>query len=301
MLLDLQDYPVPEREHAASARGSRANVGWSLLVPFFNEEKLLAGTIESLAAQSVRAKLILIDNGSTDDSAAVAHATCRRLGLDYMVLTERRPGKVAALSLGLRWVRTAYVATCDADTWYPADYLAEAEGLLRQPGCAIAGAFFAPRDADAEVRAKAGRKLCSTAKLLRGQCHTGGAGQAFRTEALRAAGGFCPDRWSFVLEDHEIIHRVMRFGRMAYSERLWCAPSPRERNRDSIRWTLAERILYATTAPIAGDWFFYRFLASRLQARRLTSDRIRERPFQAPAPAAPVEGNSIAAPYPLCG
>lgn len=276
MLLELDAYPTPAT--VVPARGGSA---WSVLVPFFNERALLADTIASLAGQTRRARLILIDNGSTDGSAEIAHATCRRLGLDYMVVTERTPGKVAALSLGLRWVRTPYVATCDADTWYPADYLAEAEALLRRPGCAIAGAFFAARDADDETRAKAGRKLRNTARLLRGQCHTGGAGQAFRTQALRAAGGFCPSLWSYVLEDHEIIHRVMKHGAMAYSERLWCAPSPRERNRESIRWTLAERLLYATTAPFAGDWFFYRFLATRLRARRLTSDRIRERPAPA--------------------
>ncbi|WP_242097206.1 glycosyltransferase family A protein [Sphingomonas sp. CROZ-RG-20F-R02-07] len=287
MLLDLDGYTLPAGAAAAYSSPSQPNAAWSVLVPFFNERELLGGTIASLAAQTRHARLILIDNGSTDGSADVAHEACRRLGLDYMLLTERRPGKVAALATGLRWVRTAFVATCDADTWYPADYLAEAEALLRRPGCAVAGAFFAARDADAETRLKAGRKICATARMLRGQCHTGGAGQAFRTDALRAGGGFCADRWSYVLEDHEIIHRVLKHGTMAYSERLWCAPSPRERNRDSIRWTLAERLVYATTSAIAGDWFFYRFLATRLRARQLTSDRIRERPFQAPAQPGP--------------
>ena len=103
----------------------------------------------------------------------------------------------------------------------------------------------------------------------------------FRTAALRRAGGFDAARWNYVLEDHEIIHRMHREGGMKYSARFWCAPSPRERNRESIRWTLGERILYHALAPVAGDWFFYRFLARRLDQRRMTSDRIRERPFQA--------------------
>ncbi len=68
---------------------------------------------------------------------------------------------------------------------------------------------------------------------------------------------------------------------MQYGARFWCAPSPRERNRESIRWTLGERILYHALAPVAGDWFFYGFLARRLDQRRMTSERIRERPFQA--------------------
>ena len=61
---------------------------------------------------------------------------------------------------------------------------------------------------------------------------------------------------------------------------MWCMPSPRERDRDSIRWTLVERLLYSAAAPVAGDWFYYRFLARRLQRRRLVSNRIRERQYQ---------------------
>jgi hypothetical protein len=67
---------------------------------------------------------------------------------------------------------------------------------------------------------------------------------------------------------------------MGYSGDLWCTPSPRERDRDSIRWTLFERLLYSAAAPAAGDWFFYTFLARRLQRRRLLSNRIRERQYQ---------------------
>ena len=123
--------------------------------------------------------------------------------------------------------------------------------------------------------------MVAAARVLPRQCHTGGAGQAFETAALRRAGGFDGDRWGYVLEDHEIMHRMAKLGSLAYGGTLWCAPSPRERNRDSIRWTLAERILYHVTPKPARDWFFYAFLSRRLAARRLSSDRIRERQFHA--------------------
>ena len=35
---------------------------------------------------------------------------------------------------GLNRVRTRYVATCDADTWYPSDYLSQATRLLAIDG-----------------------------------------------------------------------------------------------------------------------------------------------------------------------
>lgn len=254
---------------------------WTVLIPFFNERNFLDGTLASLAVQDVPFDLILIDNGSTDGSGDVAAAICRRLGLDFTLLVERRPGKVNALAAGVRRVRTRYVATCDADTLYPGDYLRQAARLLEANGAVAAGAYFVAPAATAADRAAAARRLTRAARLLPAQCHTGGAGQVFRTAALRRAGQFDPDRWSYVLEDHEIMHRIAKHGPLAYGDTFWCAPSPRDRDRASIRWTLVERILYHVTPDGARDWFFYDFLGARLSARKLTSDRIRERQFHA--------------------
>ena len=275
MYLDLASPPMTDARQS-DPRSS----DWTVLIPFFNERDYIAATIASLARQTVATTIVLIDNGSTDGSAIIALEACRDNHIAHALFTERTPGKIAALRAGLDAVRTPYVATCDADTIYPAHYLAEAQRVLERPGCAIAGAYFVAPDADDEDRLAKSRSFLAVARLLPRQCHTGGAGQAFRTSALRAAGGFDPRRWSFVLEDHEIIHRVMPFGTMRYSSDLWCVPSPRKRDRASIRWTLVERLTYLATAPWAGDWFFYSFLARRLARRRLLSHRMRERRFQ---------------------
>ncbi|WP_353204376.1 glycosyltransferase family A protein [Sphingomonas sp.] len=274
---DFQIWDSPWETVAASAPAPR----WTVLIPFFNERTLLNGTLASLAAQDVPFELILIDNASTDGSAEIAAATCRRLGLAFTLLTDRRPGKVNALQTGVARTRTLYVATCDADTIYPTDYLRQAELLLEATRAVAGGAYFAAQHATAEDHREASARMARAAMLLPGQCHTGGAGQVFRTDALRRAGGFDAARWGYVLEDHEIMHRMAKLGPLAYGGTLWCAPSPRERDRDSIRWTLVERILYHVTPGPARDWFFYDFLGRRLAARRLTSDRIRERQFYA--------------------
>lgn len=297
--LDMRTGDGADDDTGASAWTRPATPDWSVVIPFFNERTLLPKTLESLAAQRVRSRIILVDNASTDGSAGVATATCRRLGLDFVIVTEPRAGKIAALAAGLRLVRTVYVATCDADTWYPADYLANAGRVLAE-GNVVVGAYFVKPGASAADHDKAGSRIVKTAALLRGQCHTGGAGQAFRTDVLRRAGGFDAARWGYVLEDHEIIHQVLKLGTMGYATDLWCVPSARDRDRPSIRWTLAERLLYAALAPVAGDWFFYRFLAHRLDARRLSSQSIRERRFHA-ADRATLEGTMGGAAYSLCG
>ena len=279
--------------HLEAFGSGDAAVEWTVLIPFFNEEGYIGATIKSLARQTVRFRLVLIDNGSTDQSAAIAVATARALGLDHVLVTEPRPGKVAALQAALGWVRTSWVATCDADTIYPASYLEAAAALLRQPGCVIAGAYFVLPSADGRERQAEADAIIRRGRWLPRLCHAGGAGQAFCTRTLRERGGFDATRWNLVLEDHEVAHRMMRGGGMLYARDLWCTPSPRKRDRASIRWTLAERILYALVAPAAGDWFFYRFLAGRLRRRDLSSDRIRERAFQMN------QGARLAPPHPV--
>lgn len=280
MLLDAQDYVGWDSPWDVATTAS-VSCEWTVLIPFFNERDFLDGTLASLAAQDVPFELILIDNGSTDGSGEIAAATCRRLGLDFTLLVERRPGKVNALQAGVERTRTRYIATCDADTLYPTHYLRRAGQLLDESGAAAGGAYFVAPTATDEDHRQSAKRMARAARLLPAQCHTGGAGQVFRTSILRRAGQFDASQWSYVLEDHEIMHRVAKLGTLVYGNDFWCAPSSRERDRDSIRWTLLERILYHVTPKPARDWFFYDFLAGRLAARRLTSDRIRERKFYA--------------------
>jgi len=253
---------------------------WTVLLPFFNERTFLEGTLASLARQSEPPLVILIDNGSTDGSGAIARAACVRFRLPHVLLREPTPGKVAALASGFALVNTPYVATCDADTWYPETYLAQARAVLERDHRAAGGAYFVAPDAGRWQRFGKALHIIAAAALLPGQCHAGGAGQVFRTSALRRAGGFDPARWNMVLEDHEIMHRVRDHGGLGYHVRLWCAPAPRARDRASTRWTLVERLCYHATTGWAGDWFFYGFLADRLAARRLSSARLRERAYQ---------------------
>jgi hypothetical protein len=113
-------------------------------------------------------------------------------------------------------------------------------------------------------------------------CHAGGYAQAFRTEALKAAGGFDPQRWSFVLEDHEIVQRVLRFGSARYAPEHFCFPSTRRKNRRQVSWSGFERLVYRLTPRAGLDWFFYRFLARRLQARRSQAAVLREKSWLLP-------------------
>lgn len=265
-------------------QGDRLRDGWTVVIPFYNEEAFIGAALSSLAAQR-RApdQFILVDNASTDASAdvvrrfAVENPTCK-----VLILEETAPGKVAALTRGVEAVETEFVALCDADTHYPKDYIARADALLRRRNAVAALAFGVYGDMSAARAAFLRWKGRIAALAMPRQAHSGGYGQAFRTDALRAAGGFSRERWPFLVADHEIIHRMQKQGDIAYSAQHYCITSPRRQDRKRIDWTLGERLLYHVTPNARKDWFFYRFLAGRFAARAMYNTNLRRRDWEAP-------------------
>ncbi len=255
---------------------------FAIVLPFFNEERFLAATLASLAAQT-RApdRIVLVDNASTDASPGIARAfAAAHAALNVEVRLEPRPGKASALALGLAGLRDGLVATCDADTFYPPDYLARAQALFERTGAAAVLAFGVPGDDPAKTRLLRA-KGAAMAMLAPTQTHAGGYGQSFRAGALHAAGGFSPERWPYCLMDHEIMHRIVRNGgRLAYDINHWCVPSPRRADRRRVRWTLPERLFYHIVPRSSRDWFFYDYLGPRFAARRLDALALREQPWK---------------------
>ncbi len=258
---------------------SRSAPRWSIVLPFYNEEGFIADTLRSaMALEGGPYRLILVDNASTDATEAL----CRRLladtpGLEVEYVWEERPGPVHALAAGFARVDTPFVSLWNADTSYPPDYLARAEALLAREGVVAAmavGLDAAP--GSARGRWQRYRKFL-TSRVLRWQAHTGTFGQCFRTEALRAAGGPRSEAWPWVLDDHELMHRMFRLGRSRYHPDFWCLPSQRRRSSAHVRWTVFERMLYHLTSYRAKDWFFYHFLSRRFRARRMLSGNLRQR------------------------
>jgi glycosyltransferase involved in cell wall biosynthesis len=283
---------------------SRPHVGskprWSVVVPYYNESAgFLESTLRSLAAQVERPlTLILVDNASTDGSAAIARSVTDNIAsVTTLHLLERTPGQVHALETGLAAVETEFVAICDADTVYPPHYLSHAAELFDQHGQRVVAVLAMGVGADPNrwsARIKR-RKGVILSRVLRGQAHTGGYGHCFRTEALKASGGYSERLWPYLLKDHELIHRLQKKGQTLYHADQWCQSSDRRFDRSALRWTLFERILYHLTPSAAKDWFFYTFLAARFARRGMRDLKLRDRTWDADnlpsATAAPPGGN----------
>ena len=96
-------------------------VSFWVVVPLFNEEKLLRGTLDALAAQSDQDfTLLLVDNGSTDGSRAVIDAfAADRPDRPVLAIGEAQKGTGAASDTGFRYAiahGASVVARTDADS-----------------------------------------------------------------------------------------------------------------------------------------------------------------------------------------
>ena len=257
------------------------SAGWSVVIPYYNEASFLPQTLASITAQTKRpGQLILVDNASTDGSAEIARAfMAQHPDIITHFLTEPRPGQVNALEAGIAAVTTEFVAICDADTWYPPHHLALADAQFHRAGPRTVAVMSLGLAGDPHgLRALTRRWLYAhvVSRLLRYQCHTGGYGHAFRTAALKEAGGYTTEQWSFVLFDHELMHRIFSVGGARYHANLWCVSSDRRKDSASTRWSLIERVLYHATPFTLKDWFFYSFLQQRFAARNLSGLNLRD-------------------------
>jgi glycosyltransferase involved in cell wall biosynthesis len=113
----------------------------SVVVPAYNAERTLGACLEALTRQVRPAdEVVVVDNGSTDGTAAVAHAFCGRLS-GLRVVVEPRAGEAAARNRGLEEARGDVIAFTDADCIPREDWLDQAvRALGAWPECAaVAG------------------------------------------------------------------------------------------------------------------------------------------------------------------
>ena len=114
----------------------------TVLVPAYNEGASIGDTIRSLQAQTTPpAEIIVIDDCSTDDTAAVAGA----LGVRVLRPPKNTGSKAGAQNFALQHVRTAFTMAIDADTTLAPDAIETLMPALRPEGVAAACGFVIPR------------------------------------------------------------------------------------------------------------------------------------------------------------
>jgi glycosyltransferase involved in cell wall biosynthesis len=138
-----------------------------VFIPAWNEEENLAGVLDALHAELPDVDVLVVDDGSTDETAAVARAH----GAEVLSFGENR-GLTVGIASGYRWALEHEYAFCgrvDADGQHPPAELARLLALVRSGSCDVAvGSRFVAGEGYAAYRYKpSGPRRFGTAVLRR--------------------------------------------------------------------------------------------------------------------------------------
>src|SRR3954447_26797439 len=106
----------------------------SVVVPIYNVEDYLAPCLDSIAAQTFKdLEVVMVNDGSTDSSPAIAEAYAAR---DPRFKLVHRPngGLGAARNTGIEHATGTFLAFVDSDDLLPADAYERLVGTLRETG-----------------------------------------------------------------------------------------------------------------------------------------------------------------------
>jgi biofilm PGA synthesis N-glycosyltransferase PgaC len=166
----------------------------TVIVPAFNEAATLADTLRSLAGQTEKpAEIIVVDDCSTDDTAAVA----RSFGATVVRPEVNSGSKAGAQTFALPSVRTEFVIALDADTTLAPDAIARLVPAFADPDVAAAcGSVMPRRIRSVWERGRFVEYLFAFTFYKRVQDLYGaplissGCFSMYRTDALRSVGGW---------------------------------------------------------------------------------------------------------------
>lgn len=152
----------------------------SVVIPCYNGSAYLKDCLASVQQQKVACEIIVVDDGSKDDSANEARRLLQGSPHAYVV-SQANQGPAAARNTGLRLARGKYICFLDVDDQYAPEFCSTAADLM---------------DADPDIAA-----VCSQIEIIdshrevevwQRECieHSLPSNILMRTEAARQIGGF---------------------------------------------------------------------------------------------------------------
>src|SRR5712691_9783357 len=208
-----------DREHA----GERYQPFVSVIVPAYNEERVIEATIRSLLNSDYEnLEIIVVDDGSQDRTSEVVR---EQFGNEPLVrlFTEPNAGKATALNLGLRYAKGEVIVALDADTQFPGETIrALARRFVDPQVGAVAGNAKVGNRINIVTRWQALEYITSQNMDRRAfaslNCITvvPGAVGAWRRELIEQCGGFSENT---LAEDQDLTLQIRKRGyKIGYEE-----------------------------------------------------------------------------------
>ncbi len=216
-------------------KGSPPAVPVSVVIPAFNEQAEIGRCLEALRRQTYQDfEVIVVDNGSTDDTAAIAES------FGVRVIEEPQRGIASARQAGFEGAAGAIIASTDADTVVPLDWLERIERAFweRPETIAVFGPFryrsrSAPRPFVNRIIpvCSSGLAVGQRVTFRLGFPHFPGSNFAVRREAFFKVDGFrspASGRLYSYWEDVQLGLKLNRIGEVRYLPDLVVTASARK-------------------------------------------------------------------------
>lgn len=116
------------------------SIKYSVVVPLYNKAPYVRKALDSIVSQTFRDwELIIVDDGSTDGSAAICEEylstlyTIHRTPLENIrIISQPNSGVAKARNVGVENSSAPFVCFLDADDWWESEYLEEMDKLIAE-------------------------------------------------------------------------------------------------------------------------------------------------------------------------
>lgn len=117
---------------------------FSVVIPLYNKAPYIKKALQSVIGQSFRDfELIVVDDGSSDDSLIVAEETLKGSGTHYHLIHQDNAGVGTARNNGVAASHGDYICFLDADDWWAQDFLQKMDWLIKDyPDAGIYGTNY---------------------------------------------------------------------------------------------------------------------------------------------------------------
>ena len=106
---------------------------YSVIIPLYNKAPYIKKALDSVLMQSFQDfELIVVDDGSLDDSFRVAKDVLEKSGFDYQLIHQNNAGVSVARNNGVASSHGDYLCFLDADDWWAPNYLERMDWLIKE-------------------------------------------------------------------------------------------------------------------------------------------------------------------------
>jgi glycosyltransferase involved in cell wall biosynthesis len=194
----------------------------SVLIGAFNNATTLGRAIDAILAQTVdELELIVVDDGSTDETAAIAAAATDADSRARILRMPRNVGISRSLNAGLDAARAPFVAVQDADDYSAPNRLERQLAVLEsRPEVAVVGSRMREVDEKgSELRPRTAFAAGDVRRVLMQFNPVPNTSAAFRRHVVVAAGGYDP-RYRYAMEYDLWLRLAERYAIVALDEVL---------------------------------------------------------------------------------